>query len=238
VASIALYWIPGSCARVPFVALEEIGVAFDLRPINRYRGEHETAEYLAINPKGKVPALVIDDLIVTENPVVNQTLARRFPEANLLPRREADEIEALSLMAWFASGLHPTAGLHRFPNLGSSDPAAFEAVRMKAREELRKGFAILEARLGDREWLFDEWSIVDAYAFYIYFRVVGSGLDSSEFPRYAAHASRSELRPSIARVLDREEAEFSVYEADGILPEDLPPHQAGRLPAAMMGSPA
>lgn len=234
--SIALYWIPGSCARVPFVALEEIGAPFDLRPINRYRGEHETAEYRAVNPKGKVPALEIDGLIVTENPVVNLTLARRFPEAGLLPHGEADEVEALSLMAWFASGLHPTAGQHRFPNLATSDPAAYEGVRMKAREELRKGFAILEARLGDREWLFDEWSIVDAYAFYIYFRVVGSGLDSTEFPRYADHAARSERRPSIGCVLDREEVEFATYEADGILPADLPPHQAGRLPAAMMGS--
>jgi glutathione S-transferase len=86
-----------------------------------------------------------------------------------------------------------------------------------------------------REWLFDLWSAVDAYTFYIYFRVVGSGLDSSEFPAYAAHARRCAARPSVSRVLDREEVEFARYEAEGILPADLPPHQAGRLPDSMMG---
>jgi glutathione S-transferase len=234
--SIALYWIPGSCARVPFVALEEAGVPFDLRPINRYRGEHETDAYRAINPKGKVPALVLDDFVVTEVPVVAQTLARKFPAASLLPTgSENHGIEALSLMAWFASGLHPTAGRFRFPNLGSAETSAFEGIREKAREDLREGFAILERRLEDREWLFDDWSIVDAYAFYIWFRVVGSGLDGSEFPLYAAHARRCEARPSVSRVLDREEVEFGRYETEGLLPADLPPHQAGRLPAEMMG---
>lgn len=233
--SIALYWIPGSCARVPFVALEEAGAPFDLRPINRYRGEHETEAYRAVNPKGKVPALVLDDLVVTEVPVTVQALARRLPAANLLPTAEKDGIEALSLMAWFASGLHPTAGRFRFPNLASDDPSAFAGIREKARQDLREGFAILERRLEGRGWLFDEWSAVDAYAFYIWFRVVGSGLDGSEFPAYAAHARRCQARPSVARVLDREEVEFGRYEAEGILPADLPAHQAGRLPDSMMG---
>jgi glutathione S-transferase len=233
--SIALYWIPGSCARVPFVTLEEAGATFDLRPINRYRGEHETDAYKAVNPKQKVPALVLDDLVVTENPAIAQVLARRFPDANLLPRAEAEEIEALSLMAWFASSLHPSAGMQRFPRMYSNADQGLVGIQEKAREDLRKGFAILERRLEGREWLFDEWSIVDAYAFYIWFRVVGSGLDGAEFPLFAAHARRCEARPSVARVLDREEAEFAGYEAEGVLPADLPPHQAGRLPARMMG---
>lgn len=227
--SLALYWIPGSCARVPFVALEEIGAPFELRPINRYRGEHETDAYRAVNPKQKVPALVIDDFVVTEVPVVVGVLSRKFPDASLLPRVEKDEIEALSLMAWFASALHPSAGMQRFPNLFSNDASSLDGIRSKAREDLRRGFSILEGRLDGREWLFDEWSIVDVYAFYIWFRVVGSGLDGSEFPLYAAHARRCESRPSVSRVLDREEVEFARYEAEGVLPADLPPHQAGRL---------
>jgi glutathione S-transferase len=237
-ASLALYWIPGSCARVPFVALEEAGAEFELRPINRYRGEHETAAYRAINPKGKVPALVVDETVVTEVPVVVQKLARLFPEAGLLPRGEEDEIEALSLMAWFASSLHPSAGMQRFPNLYSDDATSLEGIRSKARADLRKGFTILESRFADgREWLFGRWSIVDVYAFYIWFRVVGSGFEAGDFPLYAAHARRCEQRPSVARVLDREEAVFAGYEAEGLLPENLPAHQAGRLPAWLMGLP-
>lgn len=230
---IDLYWSPGACARVPFIALEEIGVPFNLRVLNRYVGEHLTPEYRAVNPKCKVPALVVDGWALTENPAIQTFLARAYPEARLLPT--ADDrvaIEALSMMAWFASGLHPAVGRLRVPSATSDEEASFGRIRELARTELEKGFAILEERLRDREWLFGAWSVVDAYMLWLWFRATGSGMDSGPFPRCADHGWRNEQRPSVARVLDREEEEFAAMKEAGTVPASVPPHQVGRIPLA------
>jgi glutathione S-transferase len=231
--SVDLYWSPGSCARVPFVALEEAEAQYELHVVNRYVGEHQTPEYRSLNPKEKVPTVVIDGWVVTENPVIQTILARTFPQARLLPT-DNDKLmtEALSLMAWFASGLQPAAGRQRFPGLFSdnSDGDALEAIQRSARAELAKGFAILEARLADRDWLLDEWTIVDAYMLWLWFRAVGSGMDPTPFPRCVDHGHRCEQRPSVARVLDREESEFERFTAAAWVPASNPPYQVGRTP--------
>src|SRR5947207_2010600 len=99
---VELYWGPGSCARVPFIALEEAGAEFELHVLNRFAGDVTSPGYLAINPKGKVPTLVVDGWVLTENPAIQTHLARLYPEARLLPTGDArTEVEALSLMAWF-----------------------------------------------------------------------------------------------------------------------------------------
>lgn len=235
-SSIALYWLVGSCARVPFVALEEIGTPYELRVVNRFLGETESDAYRAINPKMKVPVLMIDDWVITENPVIIRVLADRFPESELLPTGDYSvEIDALSTMAWFASGMHPAIVRQRFPRMVSEDDACWQGLRQRARQDLHHGFAILEQRLADREWLFGAWSIVDAYMLWLWFRAVGSGMDPTPFPLCADHGRRCEARPSVARVLDREEAEFARYREEGILPIDLPAHQVGRLPTGLKG---
>jgi glutathione S-transferase len=88
-----LYWIPGTCARVIYVALEEIGAPYEVVLIKRQKGS--PAEYLEVNPKGKVPALEVGPLVVTENPAIQTFLSRRHPEAGLLPTEGQPGIEAL-----------------------------------------------------------------------------------------------------------------------------------------------
>jgi glutathione S-transferase len=231
--AIELYWAPGSCARIPFVALEETGVAFELHVLNRYTGEVQSPEYQALNPKQKVPTIVVDgNWVITENPVIQTVLARLFPEARLLPTGdERVVVEASSMMAWFASGLHPAVARQRLPGVFSDgDAESLERIRVAARHELEKGFAILEERLADRDWLFGEWTIIDAYMLWLWFRAVGSGMDPAPFPRCADHGRRTEARPSVARVLDREEAEWQRFQREGTVPDSVAPHQVGRTP--------
>jgi glutathione S-transferase len=233
--SIELYWAPGSCARVPFVALEEAGADFTLHVLNRYVGEVDGPRYRAVNPKAKVPAIVVDgDWVVTENPVIQTVLARLFPAARLLPTGDERLVtDALSTMAWFASGLHPAVARQRLPGLFTEgDADSLERIRLAARRELEKAFAALEERLGDRQWLLGDWSIVDVYMLWLWFRAVGSGMDPAPFPRCADHGRRTEARPSVARVLDREEAEWDRFQTEGTVPGSVPPHQVGRTPAA------
>jgi glutathione S-transferase len=233
-ADVELYWGPGSCARVPFIALEEAGADFTLHVINRFAGEAKSPEYLAVNPKGKVPTLVVDGWILTENPAIQTYIAGAYPEAGLLPTGdERTRLEALSTMAWFASGMHPHVGRLRFPANATADgPEAYDGIRAASRAELEKGFEILERRLADREWLFGDWSIVDGYMLWLWFRATGSGMDGTPFPRCGEHAMRNEQRPAVARVLDREELDFSRFVEAGSVPEDIPPHQVGRAPDA------
>jgi len=230
--SITLFWRPGTCARIIYVALEEIGEPFEVQTLNAFKGDMQSAEYRAVNPKGKVPALLFDDWVITENPVILRVLDRRFRQARLLPAGdERTETAAAEMMAWFASGLHPAVARHRFPGrfTTSEDPAEWQGIRLHAREELAAAFAILEQRLQTRDWLFDDWSIVDVYMLYLWWRAVGSGMDPSPFPRCTDHGRRCEARPTVAEVLDRDAAEFARMEAEGWVPSDWEPHYAGRI---------
>jgi glutathione S-transferase len=225
-----LYWAPGTCARVPFVALLEIGEPYEIVVVNRFSAADNG--YSLINPKGKVPALVVGNRTITENPAIETFLARRHPEAALLPHGdETLEIEALELMSWFASGIHPWITRLRFPRLTTSETAAHDSIRATACAQLEGSFAILEKRLQGRDWLFGAWTIVDAYLLWLWFRATGSGMPGSQFPLCAAHAARCEARPSVAAVLDREEQEWARVMQTGGVPPGVPPFQVGRSPS-------
>ena len=220
-----IYWYPGTCARVPLVALEEIGAPFE--PVLEDRLA-ERPEYLLINPKGSVPTLMIGDEALTENLAIQTYLARRHPEARLLPLGDPDtEARVLEMQSWFASSLHPLVRQLRFPRWYSDDPAAHESLRAKAVPQLERGFTTLQGRLADREWLFGDWSLVDVHLLWLWFRATGSGMDGSHFPRLGDHAARCEARPSVARVLEREETGLAALREARKVPEWVLPFQAG-----------
>lgn len=223
-----LYWFPGTCARVPFVALEEIGEPFEVKLVNIV-GERPP-ELLAVNPKAKVPVLVTPERVVTENPAIATYLNGRHPGAGLLPTGDPDtELTALETMSWLAAGVHPHVTRLRFPRFFSDMPEAYDGIRNNARGQLEQAFAVLEGRLEDRDWLFGDWSIIDVHVLWLWFRATGSGMDGTPFPRCAALAARCEERPSVARVLEREVAEFERLDSEGAVPP-MPDFQVGHAP--------
>src|ERR1700693_2600429 len=106
--TMTLYFAPDSCARVPLIALEEVGQPYTLEVVAFMRGQHRSSEYLALNPKGKVPTLVVDGDALTENVAILSWLSDRFPDARLLPAVEDSFVKAhqISDLAFCASGLH------------------------------------------------------------------------------------------------------------------------------------
>mgnify|MGYP001389590111 CR=1 FL=1 len=82
---LTLYFAPGSSSMAPHIALHEIGCAFEAKPLSFAREDMRASEYLAINPEGKVPTLLIDGRPLTEVAAILFYLARRFPDAGLLP---------------------------------------------------------------------------------------------------------------------------------------------------------
>jgi glutathione S-transferase len=235
-AAYELYWFPGTCARVPYVALEEIGEPFDLVVVDR-SGQPRKNDYRGAVPQGQVPALGVGDQIITENLAIQQYLAGRHPDAGLLPSGSPElAAQVLEMQSWFASWVHPLVRQLRLPRFVTDDQEAYPSVRAKAQATLREPFSKLEARLEDREWLFDEWSLVDVHMLWLWFRATGSGFDGSEFTACQAHAQRCESRPSVAKVLQHEDDEWAHQVASGKVPPYVPREfQAGHAPVYATG---
>jgi glutathione S-transferase len=231
-STIELVWFPGTCSRVTLVALEEIGRPFQTRlsPVAR----SADPDFLLVNPKGKVPALVVNGSVLTETPAIMTFLARAYPDARLLPSGDPlVEIDALAIMSWIAGGMHPHITRMRYPRRFCDAPGSEDRTRALAADALRACFEVVEERLSNRPWLFEEWSIVDVYLLWAWFRAIGSGMDGRNLPRCAAHALRCERWPSVSRALDREEATYAEMIATGVLAAELPPHQVGRTPTVI-----
>lgn len=204
---LTLYFGPGACSLVPHITLEEAGVPFEAKPISLRKGHQRSPEYLAINPKSKVPVLLIDGKPLTENVAIAYYLSRAFLAAKLLPMGDlVAEAEAMSLLAWCSSGIHVRFGALFAPQKMCDLPDSADNVKKLAAEDCAKNFAMVEKMLAGKEWILGQWSIVDAYLF-VFWRWAGFlKLDLSAYPNYAKHAERMAKRPSVERALAREAA--------------------------------
>lgn len=196
-----LFYAAGSCALGIRILLEEIGAPYDLAVLKLAEAQQRAPEYLALNPKGKVPALIRPDgRILTEYPVISLWLAQNFPEARLLPEAADDLWAAMELVEYVVSSLHMRgATLAMRPDKFLSDPAAQAALADEGRAVLRAGFAQLEAQLAGRDFFFDRFTIADAAVFYLLNWKTRIGMELP--PALAAYHARLSERPSILRAL-------------------------------------
>jgi glutathione S-transferase len=170
------------------IALHEVGAPFEARPISIVRKENFEPPYLATNPEGKVPALLVDGRLLTEVAGILFYLARRFPDAGLLPAEDAEaEARIVSWMSFLASSAHP-------------------AWRGQDHEAARAVYALAEARLGPAGWAVgDRLSIADIHLFRLFWRFHASvALPRGDFPRLFAHHDRMLARASVRRTLEIE----------------------------------
>jgi glutathione S-transferase len=170
------------------VALHEIGVPFETRSLSFHKKEHQSPAFLAINPEGKVPTLLIDGRALTEVAGILFYLARRFPAAALLPQGDIEaEAQAISWMSFIASTIHPARRI----GLARSNEV----------------FAIADRRLGAREWALERYSIADIHLFRLFWRFVNSAKPAPEmFPNLSAHYARMMARPAVRRTCEIEAA--------------------------------
>src|SRR3984957_6284348 len=201
---LTLYFAPDSCARVPLIALEEIGHPYTLETVAFMKGQHRSPEYLRLNPKGKVPTLVVDNVPLTENVAILTFLSERFPAAKLLPpaRGSFADAQCLSDLAYCASGLHPIVTRLRIPQFFCDTPDGSRRVFDMAEAAMRPNFDLIDRRLaGNRWWYGDRWSIVDAYVNWVWFRVAGTRFDGSAFPNLRRHDADMQQRAAVKRAL-------------------------------------
>jgi glutathione S-transferase len=184
-----LYHSPGSSSMATHIALHEIGVPFEARLTSLHKNENREADYLALNPEGKVPTLLIDGRPLTEVAAGLWYLARRYPEAGLLPQQGDIEAEArvISWMSFIASTIHPA--------------------RRIGAERWREVFVLAEQRLGPHDWAVERYSIADIHLFRLYWRFVTTlQPPPGSHPKLSAHYDRMMARPAVQRTLEAEAA--------------------------------
>ena len=179
-SQLTLFAFPGSCSGVSIILLEEAKADYHLHMVKLMQGEHKKPEYLSINPKGKVPALKVDEQILTENPVIISYLNKQFPEANLLPNvaTEIAQLQQLSDLCFCSSTLHPIVTRLCKPEFFVEQQPSTE-IKQKACSDLLNALQWVDKRLGESQWWYGEqWSAMDAYIFWVVSRAQKCDLKS------------------------------------------------------------
>src|ERR1700728_379001 len=147
------YYAPGSCSLASHSALEQTGEKFEAIRLMLASGDQRRAEYLSINPRGRVPALLTEAGGVTETIAIISYLAQKFPETALLPRKDPVLLaRAYELMSWCATSLHVAVAQIWRTDRFTTDDGAKAAVQRDGLGSLARGYAELEAAM-QNEWL-------------------------------------------------------------------------------------
>jgi glutathione S-transferase len=184
---LTLYFAPGSSSMAVHIALHEIGVPFEAKPMSFKKNDMGAPGYLKLNPEGKVPTLIIEGRPLTEVAAILFYLAKRFPDAGLLPRDDIEaDAQALSWMSFAASTLQPA--------------------RRRGLDHARNVWGIADRRLGSG-WALGRYSIADIHLFRLYWRLANSLKPApGTFPNLTAHYARMMARPAVQRTIEVESA--------------------------------
>ena len=185
---LTLYLSPGSSSMAPHIALHEIGVEFESRWVSFAKREQHMPEYLALNPEGKVPTLLVDGRRLTEVAAVLYYLAKRFPQADLFPAGDLDaEAQIISWMSFIASTVHPA--------------------RRIGVERWKEVFEITENRLARKDWAVGRYSIADIHLFRLFWRFFTTLHPAPDaYPGLFAHYQRMMARPAVQKTIEIEAA--------------------------------
>ncbi|OSZ67058.1 glutathione S-transferase [Sphingomonas sp. IBVSS1] len=179
------------------IALEELGLTYQVQPLDLAKGEQKSAAFLRLNPNGKVPAIVDDGFGVMESGAILVWLAEKTGQ--LLPADPRARSEALQWLMLQVGGLGPMMGQANL--FGHYWPEKLPAVQARYLAEVRRLLAILDARLADRPFLAGEYSIADI-AHFCWARTAGwTGVDIAPFPHLTAWIDRIAARPAVQRGL-------------------------------------
>lgn len=203
-----LYFSPGSCALASHIALEEAGAKFEAHRIDTKANAQRSPEYLAINPKGRVPALVTDRGVITETVAILAYIAQTHPQAHLAP---LDDPFAFAQMQAFNSYLASTvhvAFAHKFRGRRwVDDEAAIVAMQKKVPQSVGDAMALIETGFLKGPWVMGrDYTVADGYLYTLATWLEGSGVDVSKLPRVLDHRARVTARPATQRALARETA--------------------------------
>ena len=200
-----LFTAPGTIGLACEIALEEAGADYEVVRLNFTENEQRKAEYLAVNPKSRVPALVCDQGVISETPAILGYVAESFPRAGLAPIGDAFAYAQMQAFnSYLCSWIHPAAA-HRFRGYRwADDPVALKDMARKAPEVFAAAMALIEAEYLAGPWVLgDVFSTSDIYLYVVTSWLPRDGIDMAQFPKIADHFARMGARKAVREVLAR-----------------------------------
>ena len=200
--TLRFYYSPRSCALASHIVLEHVGADYEAVKVDFTQKEQQSPEFLAINPKGRVPALVTDRGVLTETPAILLYLAQTYPDYSLAPVDDAFALAELQAVnSWFCSTVHVAQAHFSRGYRWADDEAAQQAMKVKAPQVMAECFDWIERELLRGPWMMGEdLTIADPYLFTLAGWLAGDGIDIARFPRVAAHRERMLDLPAVRKI--------------------------------------
>ncbi|HWK46667.1 MAG TPA: glutathione S-transferase N-terminal domain-containing protein [Stellaceae bacterium] len=199
-----LFYASLTCALASHIALEETGADYEAVRLDFGTREQSSPAYLAINPKGRVPALVTERGTLTESPAILAFIAQSFPAAGLAPLDDPFAFaQVQSFNSYLCSTVH-VAHAHRMrAGRWADDPMAIQDMQRKVPENVGGAFDLIERSMVKGPWVMGEaYTICDPYLFTLSLWLEGDKVDVANFPKVADHMRRMADRPAVARILE------------------------------------
>jgi glutathione S-transferase len=196
------YYAPLSCALATHIVLEHIGADYEAERLNLRENDQNAPEYLAINPKGRVPALVTDRGILTETPALLLYLAQTYPAANLAPLDDPFALAHMqSINSWFCSTVHVHHAHGARGRRWSDDLDAQKSMKAKVAENMTGAAELIEKEILRGPWVMGEqFTVADAYLFTMTSWMQGDGVDMSQFKKTSNHFIKMQGIPAVKKV--------------------------------------
>jgi glutathione S-transferase len=207
---LTLYFASGTCSLATHLALEYSGAAYQAVRLDFKAQQQRSPEFLKLNPKGRVPALVTEQGVLTETPALLQFIAQRFPQAGLAPVDDAFLLAKVNeFNAYMSSTVH-VAHAHKgrgYRWVDAEDTAALEAMKKKVPQTMAECFGLIEEQMFQGPWVHGErFSTSDLYLYTIARWLEGDDVDVRRFPKVADHMRRMDAQPQVQKVLAAQQA--------------------------------
>jgi glutathione S-transferase len=198
-----LYYAPGTCALAAHLALEYSGAPYEAVRLDFKAQQQRAPEYLRINPKGRVPALVTERGVLTETPALLQYIAQSFPQAQLAPLDDAFALGQVNAFnSYLCSTVHVAHAHGARATRWTDDAAAVETMKKKVPQNMADCFTLIEEQLFQGPWVLGErFSTSDLYLYTLARWLKGDSVDVARFPKVADHMQRLQAQPQVQKVL-------------------------------------
>ncbi|MET0334185.1 MAG: glutathione S-transferase family protein [Rhizobacter sp.] len=200
---LTLYYAPATCALASHIALEEVQADYRAERIDFSKNQQQSPEYLKLNPKGRVPALVTPQGVLTETPALLLYIAQSHPKAGIAPLDDAFALARLNeFNSYLCSTVHIAHAHKRRGHRWVDDPAAIEAMQKKVPQTMAACFDLIERDFFKGPWVLgDRYTVSDMYLYTLATWLEGDGVDPTRFPKVLAHRQRLADRPAVQKVL-------------------------------------
>lgn len=202
-----LYYYPGNASLAPHIVLVELGIDHGLVLVDRGKEAQKSAEYLAINPHGKIPTLQDGGIVIHESAAICLYLAEKFPHT-LQPETSAERAQMLQWLFFLTNTVQPTLMRFHYPEQLSDDPATQAALSEHAQARATEQFGQIEAVLGSRPWLAGEHiTVSDVFLFMLARWARMFDAPPRDLPSLGDLLTRMLERPAVQHVLRTEQLE-------------------------------